>query len=636
MRYGSVDEKDSLLEGQEVRSVSSGWRITRSGTLSLLGLMLVGVYFTNRVLPAEEDSTLETSDLAIVATNEYFSKSGSSMPAYPWIDNNLVEPGRETTLTILDRSEAIATWSWTARMEETNGIAVNVSSISLDDSSSVATLTFHKVGTYIAEATSSDGRTVRSRLYCRYVRRELRSLSETDKDLFFHAMEQIWFVKEEEGAALYGENWHPITYFTQKHTHLAGDKTCDHMHDGLGFLTQHMSLGIEFEQTLQSVHEVVALPYWDFTVDAHEVITDHGGNWSFIKDSTIFSGDWYGWPENDCGHVTSGRVTTNISVTTDAWNYTHNSYGLMRSPWNVNKDLKVTRCDKMCGANTWAYGGWPSCERHYELLMSKNTWYDFAWAMPYGPHGPVHVVTGGTYGCENDFDRIEEIVGPVYGKSLRTGSFQIVKDMYRDGIREYPTYCAMDAPYTACKAGCPDWREKVHNNNDSDIWSAIAVSASMISFLEEDLSTDMKVQLLEIMCEEMHILSGDQLESASPNDAIFWPIHPTLERLWTWKKINSHFLTETWPAATSDASLSVWGNDCYGHAADDVTAARVVIGDDRLALTNAELYALGDPLKPTALPYVFDDFRWKHCAEEGFDFEAFASITQGNVTYLGP
>lgn len=256
--------------------------------------------------------------------------------------------------------------------------------------------------------------------------------------------------------------------------------------------------------------------------------------------------------------------------------------------------------------------------------------------MPYGPHGPVHVVTGGTFGCEDDFDRIEEIVGPTYGKALRTGSFQIVKDMYRDGIRVYPTYCSLDAPYTACKAGCPDWREKVQNNNDSDIWSAIAVSASMISFLEDDLSTDMKVQLLEIMCEEMHILSGDQLESASPNDAIFWPIHPALERLWTWKKINGHFLTETWPAATSDASLSVWGNDCYGHAADDVTAARVVIGDDRLALTNAELYALGDPLKPTALPYVFDDFRWKHCSEEGFDFEAFASISDANVTYLGP
>lgn len=81
------------------------------------------------------------------------------------------------------------------QLEETNGIAVNVSSISLDSTSTVATLTFHKVGTYIAEATSSDSRSVSSKLYCRYVRRELRSLSETDKDLFFHAMEQIWFLK---------------------------------------------------------------------------------------------------------------------------------------------------------------------------------------------------------------------------------------------------------------------------------------------------------------------------------------------------------------------------------------------------------------------------------------------------------
>jgi hypothetical protein len=47
---------------------------------------------------------------------------------------------------------------------------------------------------------------------------------------------------------------------------------------------------------------------------------------------------------------------------------------------------------------------------------------------------------------------------------------------------------------------------------------------------------DWQVEYLRLMCNS-GVMAGDQVEAASPNDISFWPIHPTLERLWQWKKM---------------------------------------------------------------------------------------------------
>lgn len=61
-------------------------------------------------------------------------------------------------------------------------------------------------------------------------------------------------------------------------------------------------------------------------------------------------------------------------------------------------------------------------------------------------------------------------------------------------------------------------------------------------------------------------MDGDQLESASPMDPSFWPIHPTIERLYMLKKLRGYFSDESWPSI----GTSSYGEDCTGHDADDV------------------------------------------------------------------
>ena len=46
---------------------------------------------------------------------------------------------------------------------------------------------------------------------------------------------------------------------------LAADRTDDHLHDGMGFLTQHVALTNEFERALQAVDGAASVPYWDYT-----------------------------------------------------------------------------------------------------------------------------------------------------------------------------------------------------------------------------------------------------------------------------------------------------------------------------------------------------------------------------------
>ena len=55
---------------------------------------------------------------------------------------------------------------------------------------------------------------------------------------FFEAAHTLWEVSTEDGKELYGEQYKDIHYFSGYHLSMAAQKSCDHMHEGLGFLTQ--------------------------------------------------------------------------------------------------------------------------------------------------------------------------------------------------------------------------------------------------------------------------------------------------------------------------------------------------------------------------------------------------------------
>ena len=120
------------------------------------------------------------------------------------------------------------------------------------------------------------------------------------------------------------------------------------------------------------------------------------------------------------------------------------------------------------------------------------------------------------------------------------------------------------------------------------------------------------------------------LEASSPVDPSFWVIHPTIERLWQFKKLYFPFVSEVWPlAGTSQIDR------CHGHGRNGTIPFRVALANDTAqeAYTNAELYGAMAP-DPTrgddgrdaaavttlAMPYLYETFEWDHCMEMGYDF----------------
>ena len=95
----------------------------------------------------------------------------------------------------------------------------------------------------------------------------------------------------------------PFLFFSRQrwcHT----QQLCDHIHDGLGFLTQHLGLSMRFEEALQAVQPMSALPYWDFTIDSHMVAS---GAWSMLDESPLWTAKWFGATNEADGAIKDGR-----------------------------------------------------------------------------------------------------------------------------------------------------------------------------------------------------------------------------------------------------------------------------------------------------------------------------------------
>ena len=115
----------------------------------------------------------------------------------------------------------------------------------------------------VKEVSYVDGSTVLSTfngdLLCSYIRRELRSLTSTDLSTLVQTMYKVWTTTETEGVALYGNNFHNITYLLRFHHFNAADRKTDHIHNGNGILMQHTKFENIFEKSLQAIEPSLAL-----------------------------------------------------------------------------------------------------------------------------------------------------------------------------------------------------------------------------------------------------------------------------------------------------------------------------------------------------------------------------------------
>jgi len=592
---------------------------------SLLAAAPGGASFRQQALDASGDA------LEMECSNEDTAHYGQPGRGYPWLTvGHLVEPHRETTITLVGGAAmAVEAVDWT--VAQTTNIAEHKGAQRVRTShvgGRGMVFTPLHLGNYDVSAlvnlTGGVRTTVSRTLVSRYVRRSIRAMSGANRDKFFAAAHVLATTDYSVGLALYGDDFNTITNFTKIHLNNAGTRNTDHLHDGLGFLTQHAAMTMAFERSLRSVDAAISVPYWDFTYDAESFLT--GSNFTtndpaLLWTLDVWGEDWFGNASGSKYHtIETGRwAWQKVAVVDHEDPAIHNAYGLLRAPWNTNKSPFLTRAHSMCAHETFSLTDWPSCEEHYTLAFAYASWYEWGWAVQYTPHGAVHKMVGGYVNCGDLVERAKGFLPPSAVGQFAESLVEIPKNLWRSYLVEYPDYCSEDTPQDQCHVQCDYSTGKI----GKDEWTAAAYEGDDPTWIR-NLSHKEWNDFYELYC-DTPMAPGEQLESASPADISFWPIHPTLERLLIYTRLVHKFSDASWPEGDADDAICLYTEtDCRGHNAYDVTSFEShVMGSDGTFeyayLTNAEIFDLNAPGN-YSLDYVYDNFEWSHCDDTPFAF----------------
>jgi hypothetical protein len=468
---------------------------------------------------------------------------------------------------------------------------------------------------------------------CMYVRREIRDLSDQDLSATMDSMYALWTSSMEDGQAKYGQWFKNSTYFASAHDFNAAWQDADHIHEGLGFLPQHMKITNLFELAMQSVDNSVALPYWDFTIDYAQNLT--------IFESPVFTEDtfgslatptdhYWGWTyANDSiegATIQDGRWKDTLADYNWQYPELQNGFGYIRGPWNMNPSPYITRF----ASYTLSL---PSCLDYYAWASDKE-FVDFLEIAAYGPHASTHGVIGSVYGCD--------LMDPLLQAGIiRDEDSQLsickkwgfyLKELYRSNYIIPQTNCSaksMDKDDIDCGFTC--------NANTYDAMLSELPSVISTQYVPEQMGESDWEQWRDFICEgdAFRIFVGDHLESASPADPSFWVIHPTQERLLQAKYIGGGWDSTYWPTDSRNEYVcdkaecyeSDYGNKdyysecCYGHYEND-QLMDFESGDKTKGVgpTNGQIMADTNPNSMSyAMPYIYQHFKWDHCT--GQDFE---------------
>ncbi|EGB07328.1 hypothetical protein AURANDRAFT_65038 [Aureococcus anophagefferens] len=609
---------------------TSGTQKTRGGTKSGAG----GAVATS----AAPSSSPEVRASRVVDAGSTVRSS----EIYPFLAASgaaLVEPHVETNLTVHGApDEASAdpeTWAWTVvqqnDMGESSAVLQLGEYVGRFGSTSIV-LVFHSVGSYVATARwlgdVSTHVAAEANLICRYVRRNVRALSESERTRYLDGFQTLLRVNGTAGRRSFGAGYVSAHELTAVHLREAGQRLGDHMHDGVGFLTQHVALTSAFETSLQTIDASLAVPYWDFTEDRSAAST--------LEDlfdpakNDVWRADWFGSATGSNHAVAEGRFAyQRVPAASDVASSVQNPFGLLRAPWNVNKSPFVTRAHAFCDA-TFALDDWPSCATHYDLAFSDATasWYGFANAASYAPHGGVHFMVGGYDNCGDVHARLDDVITPLGVGSLELALLQVPKNLWRNMLAEVPESCASDAPQAACHLRCVE--NAANASFEERAFFSRGMDRDYGSWLD-DLNATGWARVLEVLCTTPWS-PGEQVEAASPLDVSFWPIHPTLDRLTQYRRLVKPFdgnaSDASWLGSSDHSAYCSTPKpdyECHGHHPWDLTVFQTDHYDAgsgrfvRRFATNAEIFEYSNP-SDYKLPYVYDSFEWPHCEADGVVF----------------
>ena len=246
-------------------------------TLLSIGVVLLGVLtwiefpsgfgsFSLSLISAHSRrGSYSSLDLKLQIANEYSYQNLSTFD-YPFLKEALLfEPYKQTKVTVSGLSAnagCIVSWSLSLVSNSTTLQSGNLEN-------NTFSLTPSTVGLHSLEITEKCGdigdRNYISPVWIKYVRRELLSLTESDREEFLDALSTLWLIDTVSGQELYGENYKSLQYFATIHNDAGGNSVCDEFHSNSGFINNHIYLGAYLEQSLQLVNPRVALHYMEYT-----------------------------------------------------------------------------------------------------------------------------------------------------------------------------------------------------------------------------------------------------------------------------------------------------------------------------------------------------------------------------------
>ena len=475
----------------------------------------------------------------------------------------------------------------------------------------------------------------------KYVKRELRTLTEADRTAFLDALEVVFKTPTEAGVEKYGSNYMGAELLVKNHLDGAGRAECDHWHDDAGIMTHHLGFTMQMELSLQAVNAAVTIPYWEYTIDAAEL----GDGW---RESKIFSEDWFGATGASLGsshHVTAGRWA-DLAIMADAESFSDvvNAYGQLRAPWNLNNEAFVTRSATTVGSS-YMGGALPTCDAIKSCFDSASV-ADMNLCLNGQTHGPVHVLVGGQWGVD---------LGDLASKVIGSAHLLLFKDLWRRGFARCPTTkaeaeaggtCSCSAERVEAAGGA---YEVLSTKSGAMHWMAESSQGRLVydstsgrftmpgkTTAEEEVAWK---DLLEKLCDPGEV--GEMYSSSAPYDPLFWVLHTTSERLLQYRRLRAIAseaypkklgFDETWgythSGADSDLGMVCDWTDvksdtdmpscvkgtCDGHHSKDVLPFDLSAVSAALSksTTNIEFYDFLSPTNPD-LPYVYDSFKYEHC-----------------------
>ena len=262
------------------------------------------------------------------------------------------------------------------------------------------------------------------RVACRYVRREMRSLSTEDRDAYLDAMREIYELSDAAGRARYGANFRSGAYFTAKH---ASSDFC--YHGNLAFLTTHPAFTLELERSLRSVNASVAATYWDFT-------RDHALGAGWVR-AAPYTDEWFGSVDNGAadGYRPRGGRFAQVATVYDpnrTWARAHhNAFGFLASEENPMNSRVLQRTAEVCGHTSAQPPA--SCSRLVACFANYTTLDAFDLCLEADVHANLHGMNAGMWDCGVD---VNASAANITGASAGLVSF--IFATITDVVSKYP------------------------------------------------------------------------------------------------------------------------------------------------------------------------------------------------------